>query len=292
MNVNSIKEIRPGRQFPKRILAVLLSITVIAGAFVALDRAGKAATDTVNVVRVKNAGGIPSKSVITKGDLEIYPIIKKEFKEDMVTSIDEAANKYSLYFLRGKTVLYKDQLSTEKPLKNEWMYELDKANEVLTIPYNYLECGGDILTPGDVVRIRAAYDDIQSEAASGDRYIPGLGGRDRLVRKMETLFDSIAVRDLLNAKGHSIYEVYKEVLKLSEDKKQEVMKSRDFLDNILPRSLVLEGTKEQADKFAMYKNKKEISFTITMLSRQGNTKIMDQLPTVAKEIESWISEKN
>lgn len=298
MKVNSIKEIRPGSQLPKKLLAVFISISIIAGAFVFLNTASKAARDTVDVVRIKRAEGLPAKSVITRADLEIYPVISREYSKDMVTKIEDVENKYSLYFLRNKSILFSDQVSSEKPLKNEWLYELDSSNEVLTIPYDYLECAGDILTPGDVVRIRVAYDDLESESeqiqaenSAVDRIIPGFGREEKIVRKMETLFDSIKVRDLLNSKGHSIYEVYKEVLKLSESKKQEVMKSREFLENILPKSLVLEGTRDQVDKFAKYKSKKEISFTITLLSRKGNTSIMDQLPTVAKEIESWITEE-
>ncbi|MCX7711682.1 MAG: flagellar biosynthesis protein FlgA [Clostridia bacterium] len=290
MKVNSIKEIRPGSQFPKKLFAILISIAVILGSFFFLNNASKAAQDTVEVVRIKSSDGIPAKTVITKEDLEMYSLIRKEFKEDMVTNLEDAVNKYSLYFLRGKTILYKDQFSAEKPLKNEWMYFLEKSGEVLTIPYNYLECAGDILTPGDNVKIRVAYDETTTESRDADPSSPGYG-REKTVRKVDTLFESITVKDLLNSKGHSIYEVYKEVLKLNESKRQEVMKSSDFLDSILPKSLVLEGSTAQVDNYAKYKNKKEISFTITLLSRKDNKNIMDQLPTVAKEIESWISEK-
>ncbi|MCX7842377.1 MAG: flagellar biosynthesis protein FlgA [Clostridia bacterium] len=280
MKVNSIKDIRPGSHLPRKLFAIFISLLVITGAFIVLNNASKAASDTVNVVRVKRSDGIPAKTVITKEDVEVYPIISREYSKDMVTSIDDVTNKYSLYYLRDKTVLHLDQVSNEKPLKNEWLYELDKDSEVLTIPYSYLECAGDILTPGDIVRIRVAYDEEEKDTG------------DKTGRKVGTLFESITVKDLLNSKGHSIYEVYKEVLKLSEAKKQEVMKSRDFLENILPKSLVLEGTSAQVDKYAKYKNKRDISFTITILSRKGNTNIMDQLPTVAKEIESWITPKN
>lgn len=292
MNINNIKDIRPGRQLPKKLLAIFVSILIITGSFILLNNTGKAARDTVNVVKIKHKEGIPAKTPITEEDLEIYPLISREFGEDMVTDINEAVGNYSLYYLRGKTILYKDEFSAEKPLKNEWLYQLDKESEVLTIPYSFLECGGDILTPGDTVRIRVAYDDTEAarDPSRGDSFSSGYGN-EKITRKADTLFESISVKDLLNSKGHSIYEVYKEVLKLSEAQKQEVMKSSDFLDNILPRSLVLEGTAGQVEKYAKYKSKKDISFTITILSRQGNTSIMDQLPTVAKEIESWISEK-
>ena len=106
------------------------------------------------------------------------------------------------------------------------------------------------------------------------------------------LFDKITVRDLLNGKGHSIYEVYKEVLKLSEEQRQKVMKSNEFMENILPKALILEGTKEQADKYAKFSDDGEARFTITILSRKNNQNIMDQLPTIEKEVESWIQQGN
>jgi len=177
-----------------------------------------------------------------------------------------------------------DQLSGVNPFKNEWLYQLDENSEVLTLPYDYLQCGGDIVTPGDTVRIRVAYN--TEKPAAG-----GYGGTEK-ERKLEILFDKITVRDMLNGKGHSIYEVYKEVLKLSEQKRQDVMKSAEFMENILPKSLVLEGTRADADRFARFNVKEEgTAFTITILSRKNNSNIIDQLPTTEKEIESWIQAK-
>jgi hypothetical protein len=290
MKINSIKDIGTGRRFPKRIFAVLISITIIVVAFVVLNNADNAAKDTVDIVRIRPSDGIPANTLVTEDMIEKYPIIRKEYDESMITydKKDEVLNKYSLYYLRSKSPIYADQLTTEKPLKNEWLYQLDEKNEVLTLPYNYLNCGGDILTPGDVVRIRVAYTDTVT--GNTDDY-PGFAGREEQ-RKLEVLFDKITVKDLLNSKGHSIYEVYKEVIKLGEEQRQKVMKSSEFMENILPRALILEGTKEQADKYAKFSDDGEARFTITILSRKDNKNIMDQLPTIEKEVESWIQQGN
>ncbi|HEX9058750.1 MAG TPA: flagellar biosynthesis protein FlgA, partial [Clostridia bacterium] len=101
----------------------------------------------------------------------------------------------------------------------------------------------------------------------------------------------IIVKDMLNSNSHSIYEVYKEVMKLSEDKKQEVMKSEDFLKNIQPRSLLLAGSKEQMTNYAKFKSADPKAFLITILSRANNEVILDQLPTLQNEVESWIDKK-
>ncbi len=283
MKVNSVKDIRPGSQFPKRFIAVVICVLVIAAAFIVINNANKDARDTIDIIRVKSSDGIPAKTVVTESQLEKYPIIKKEYTQDMVTydKIKDVVNKYTLYYLRGKSPIHMDQLTTEKPIKNEWLYQLHENSEVLTLPYDYLQCGGDIVTPGDIVRIRVAYN-VEKPAAEG------FGGTEK-ERKLEILFNKITVRDMLNSKGHSIYEVYKEVLRLSESKRQQVMKSDEFMENILPKSLILEGTKADADKFARFNVKEEgTAFTITILSRKNNKGIIDQLPTMEKEIETWI----
>lgn len=286
MNINSVKNINPGGQFAKRFLAILISLTIIIIAFMVLSNVNNAAKNTVDIVRVKSSDGIPAKTLITKDDIERYPIIQKEFTSDMVKyeEADKVIDKYSVYFLRGKTPVFKDQINDQKPIKNDWLYQLNKANEVLTIQYNYLECGGDILTPGDRIRIRVNYEEEDAQ--------DGRVTRTSRVKRTDVLFNEIQVRDLLNSKGHSVYEVYKEVLKLSEKKRQEIIKGKEFMESIMPRALLLEATKEQIDTFARYKDKQDKSLTITILSRQGNKEVLDQLPALEKEIESWISKTN
>ena len=146
MKINSIKDIGTGRRFPKRFFAVVISITIIIAAFVVLSNADNAAKDTIDIIRVRPSEGISANTLVTENMIEKYSIIQKEYNDDMVTydRRDEVLNKYTLYYLRGKSPVFADQLTTEKPLKNEWLYELDE-NEVLTLPYNYLNCGGILL---------------------------------------------------------------------------------------------------------------------------------------------------
>jgi hypothetical protein len=201
------------------------------------------------------------------------------------TEKDAVLGKLTLYYMRKNSILYRDQLTDERTQKNEWLYTLDAESEVLTLQYNFLECGGDILMPGDRVRIRISYEHGEAAQDSGVTY-----SDDRKRFITETLFDSISVVDMLNANSHSIYEVYKEVARLSEDKKQEVMKSSEFLRNIQPKSLVLAASKEQVDNYAKYSNIASQNLLITILSRNGSEVILDQLPTVQKEVESWLNQ--
>lgn len=290
MDINSIKSIKPGNQLPKKLLAVFISLAVIIGAFIFLNNLNNSAKDTVDIVVVRSSGGLPANTIITEDNISKYSIIRKEFKEDMITydNADSVLNKYSLYYMRNGDPIYNDQLTEEKPLKNQWLYELEKDYEVVTIKYDYLECAGDIMTPGDLVRVRVTYTDENAaqQPLNGMPY----GGGSQKVKKTEILFDSIRVKDLINSSGHSIYEVYKEVLKLSEKERLEAMKSRDFMQSVKAESLLLAATKEQVNKYAKLKSQQDAVFTFTILSRDGNEEILDQLPVIEKEVESWITE--
>ena len=295
MNINNLKEIRFSNKTYKKVLAVIISLIIVVASYIVIDNAGKAAKDTVDIIRIKPSEGLPAKTIITENDIERYPLIKKEFEEhgDILTydKLDDVLGMYTLYYLREKTPITKDLISPERPLKNEWLYNVDPNNEVITIPYNYLSAGGDILTPGDTIRVRITYESTQPDNTQSQIPDFSLPNTDNKFKKVQVLFESITVRDLLNSNGHSIYEVYKEVLRLNEHDKHEVMTSNEFLQNIRPRSLLLEATREQANTYAKYGDLAEKSFTITILSRQNNENIIDQLPIIEKEIELWGSKK-
>lgn len=291
MDLSSIKSVSPNRKLFKKIMALLFSLVVIIVSFYVLNNANQAAKDTIEVLRVKQDGGLPAQSVLTDKNVEKYSIIKKEYTKDMILSEDlpTITNKLTKYFIRNGSILYTDQLTDEKPQKNEWLYQMNDETEALTLPYNYLEAGGDILMPGDRVRIRVSYEDKESSEMNPNDVF-SRPSQDKVI-KTEVLFDSIIVKDMLNANSRSIYEVYKEVLRLSEDKKQEVMKSQEFLKNIQPRALLLEGSREQINQYAKYKGLEGKTLLITILSRNNSDVILDQLPTLQSEVESWLDKK-
>lgn len=293
MDLSGIKSKTPNKHMFKRVAALLFSILIIVISYMVMTKASKDASDVVEVLRVKSNEGIPAFVVITDNTVEKYQIIKKEYTEDMILSedMDSIKGKLSAYYIRGNSVLYKDQLIDEKPKQNEWLYQVNEKNEVLTLPYNFLEVGGDILMPGDRVRIRVSYE-VEEKSAVGSNPNAIYSESTNSIKKTEVLFESIIVKDMLNSSSHSIYEVYKEVQKLNQQKKQDVMKSKDFLMNIQPKALLLEGTSEQINNYAKYKGLNGNSFLITILSRKDSDVIIDQLPTLENEVESWIGKED
>lgn len=296
LNINKVKQVQPNKNFAKKIIAITISILVLILSYNIINKSTKEVQDTVSVVRIRNSNGIPAQTVITEDDVETYQMVKKEYSEEMIRSedIDNVIGEYAAYYLRKDGVVYKDQVVSEISKKNEWLYDLDEEFEVLTLPYNYLECGGDILVPGDRIRIRATYE--TEEAIPEQAYYEDYSAIDYRSKntnmRTQIIFDSIIVKDMLNVNSHSIYEVYKEVLKLSEGQREKAMKSKDFLKSIQPKALVLSGTKEQINEYAKYINIDSKKLIITILSRENSEIVLDQLPTIEKEVKSWIEENS
>ncbi|OPZ92505.1 MAG: hypothetical protein BWY74_01556 [Firmicutes bacterium ADurb.Bin419] len=293
MDITSIKNIKPGSNLPKKMFAVLVSVSVVVVSFLYLNRVNNDAKELVEIVVIKSSDGVPAKTLLTDKLVGKGTILKTDFKEGMVTydKIGEVLSKYSAYFLRHDTPIYYDQMVNTKPVRNEWLYSLSEKTEVLTVPYDYDKCGGDVLMPGDYVRVRITkeidkYTAISTDVGQNPYYGAGTGSTKQMIT--EVLFDRILVKDMLNSKGHSIYEVYKEVLKLSEEERQAAMTSKDFMQSVLAKSLVFEATPEQVVKYAEA-NSDSSKFTFTILTRAGNENLIEQLPTIEKEVETWVN---
>ena len=282
-----------------KILTVFISVVVLLAAFASLSRADRAARNTVAVVRAK--AGIPANTLITGDEVEKYDLILQEYNADEMILYedveDEVFGKYTSYYIRENSVLFLDQLIDEKPLRNEWLYSLSNNEEVLTIPYRYTEAGGDILLPGDLIRIRVSYEVETPSTPPTSEYddydynpnaYTGSYGSKKTIRT-DILFDSIVVKDMLNSNGRSVYEVYKEVMRLDEKQRISVMQSKEFQANIKPSALILAGKPEDMDRYATFRaTTGNSSFLITILSRVGNTIGFDDLPTLETEVRSWI----
>ena len=264
----------------RSIIAYVLAAVALLFAYTMLQKASADIQNTVGVLRVKHREGLPAYTNINEDNInsyiEVYNLTAKEYREDMLLAEDIGAIKgsYTLYYLRNKDILTKDSITYTRPLKNEWLYVMEEGLEALTLSYNYMEAGGDILTPGDKIRVRASFDLEEYDEETGTY---------NTIRKTEEVFNTIQVQDLLNSSGHSVYEVYKELSSMTGEKRRESMRDRNFLQSILPKSLILVGTPEQALTYAEYKDRDGLVWTITILSRKGNSEVADQLSYIKDE---------
>ena len=281
-----------GKKTVTKIITVVISIAALALCFIYLQNIDSAARNTVKIVRAKNE--MPAYALISREDIEAYDIIKKEYDNAMILfeNAESIYGKYTTTNIRKSTVLYQDQLMDERPLRNEWLYGLNSDEEVVTIPYNSTEAGGSILLPGDLIRVRVSYEVEETAPAVPDdenpnSYITPQKTNKKI--KTDILFNSIVVKDMINTNGNSVYEIYKEVMRLDEKQRQDVMKSNDFISSIRPKALLLAGSPADMERYAQYKySVSSGSFLITILSRTGNEIGLDRLPTLETEVRSWM----
>jgi hypothetical protein len=279
-----------GKKLVLKIIAVVISILVLALTFLYLNNADRAARDTVRIVRVRRA--LPAYSVITRDDVEGYDLIRAEYDRNSMILFEDVEDvvyeKYAAYYIRESTILYIDQLTDTRPLRNEWLYTLMEDEEVFTIPYNYMEAGGNILLPGDTVRVRVHFEEREESARDAFDFSTSYQTTNRIIRT-DIVFDSIVVKDMLNSNGQSIYEIYREVMRLNDSQRREVMQSSQFQSSIRPRSLVLAGMPEDITRYAAYRGSMSGgNFLITLLSRPDGAAGFDSLPTLETEVRTWI----
>jgi hypothetical protein len=295
------KGLSGGKRIAIKIVTVALSVLALLITFVYLNNVDRAARDTVSVVRLRR--DIPANTLLTTDDVERYDLIRREFNEREMILFenveDEVYGRYSAYFIRRETVLYGDQLIDERTVRNEWLYTLSEDEEVVTIPYRHSEAGGDLLLPGDLIRIRVTYEAETPVSNTApyyyDDFNPNIQSSSSTGRSTVTdiLFDSIVVKDMLNSSGRSIYELYKEVMRLDERQRESVMASRDFISNTRPAALLLAGTAEDMERYARFRATVSSSnFLITILSRADNLSDFESLPILETEVRSWIDGGN
>ena len=277
MKLNAVKVVKPKKNLLKRILAVAGSVVVFVVCLLVLNYVRGETEQYVAVIRVKAADGIPAGKTIAEGDVEVYNIIKKEYSSDMVTlseelSLDGFINQapYLNCFLRKNRVLFSADLGNEKVSSLPYIDYMSDEEELLTVPYDYREASGYILMPGDRINIRAIYLD------SGEEIV-------------EDLFSGIVVADMLNKSSESIYEKYMDVINLPENKRQEQLNNQDFVKSITPAALQLIVTEDQVIAYAKYGSRRSSakSMVITLLSRANSNIIIDQLPAIRNEVNSW-----
>lgn len=277
-----------------KIITVALSALALFATFAYLQKTNSAAQDTVNIVRIKK--DLPAGAAITIDDVEKYAIIEKEYDiENMIPyeSVDDVKNiiqnKLTSYYLRGLTPLYKDQLTEKKMPRDIILETLPEGYELTTIPYNYKEAGGNILLPGDLIRMRVSY---EVDVIPQDEYDSDNGNYYQWTKKIiktDTVFDSITVTDMLNSNGDSIYNIYLEVMRLSEKERQEILKNKDFLTSVKPAALQLTLLPEDVERYNSFKiSAGNGSFLITVLGRNGNDIDFSAFTTLETEVRSWL----
>ena len=276
-----------------RLFGLLIAIALIV--FVCILTAISSAENrkTVSVVRLKES--VSANSMITENMIEEYEMYYKEFEQYGVVSFSDGSRKksvvtwedrdmivnqrYSAYYLRGGTVLFWDSTIKEQTKKNSYLYSMD--GELLNIQMNTTDFG-DMVVPGDTLNIRARYTKVNYDLPSEDQYrLSSRSGNSTAVQETvtEMLFSEVTVLDMLNSSGNSIFDIYYDYISKSKAQQNALLNDEDFLKSVTPKTILLEVTAEEADRF-LEMEANSPTYLMTLLPRTGSNSIIDSLAEI------------
>lgn len=313
--------ITKGRRLFEKVLWLVLAVVCIGGVLFMMDKYVKDRTETVDIVKVGNKA-ITQDTLIENYHLTRYAIIKKEYNAETMflwSELEDITGKYASYFIKEGTPIYKDSIFGEKRYRNEWMYEIEEGYEVLTIPFDYRMAGGNILVPGDSVRVRAFYEsafDIYNEQTKKEPVQEDLYDsveevdeeeveegteEENVSEQAEDIYDEAiknhqlisGSQDLVQvatifeemevidmlSNGASIYEKYLELKDMSESDRNARLADQDFMRSIIPDAMIVVVTEEQAMKY-LQATAVDATLVFTILPRDMNNTILDKIDLI------------
>lgn len=276
-----------------RLLGVLIAVALII--FVCILTAISSAENrkTVSVVRLKDS--VSANSMITEDMIEEYEMYYKEFEQYGVVSFSDGSRKksvvtwedrdmivnqrYSAYYLRGGTILFWDSTIKEQTKKNSYLYSMD--GELLNIQMDTTDFG-DMVVPGDTLNIRARYTKVNYDLPSEEQYkLSSRNSNSTAVQETvtEMLFSEVTVLDMLNSSGNSIFDIYYDYISKSKAQQNALLNDEDFLKSVTPKTILLEVTAEEADRF-LEMEANNPTYLMTLLPRTGSNSIIDSLAEI------------
>jgi len=276
-----------------RLFGVLIAIALIIFVCVLTAISSAENRKTVSVLRLKES--VSANSMITENMIEEYEMYYKEFEQYGVVSFSDGSKKksvvtwedrdmivnqrYSAYYLRGGTVLFWDSTIKEQTKKNSYLYSMD--GELLNIQMDTTDFG-DMVVPGDTLNIRARYTKVNYDLPSEEQYkLSSRNSNSTAVQETvtEMLFSEVTVLDMLNSSGNSIFDIYYDYISKSKAQQNALLNDEDFLKSVTPKTILLEVTAEEADRF-LEMEANSPTYLMTLLSRTGSNSIIDSLAEI------------
>lgn len=284
-----------------RVVGVIIALLVVV--FVSVLTAISAAENkkTITVVRLKGDTPIAANTMITEDMVESYDMYYKEYQQygtmkfsdgstrsTIVTWEDRdliIGQRYAAYYLRGGTVLFWDSTIKDQTRKNSYLYSM--SGELLNINMNTVSDFGDMVVPGDTLNIRATYTktnyDLSDEEAYKLAYANGTNITSVETTVIEPLFEEVAILDMLNAKGNSIFDIYYDYISMTKSEQAAALADDDFLSSVKPSSILLEVTSEEVEHY-MVMQSAGATYQITLLPRSSSSSIIDSLNDIQDAI--------
>ena len=284
-----------------RVVGVIIALLVVV--FVSILTAISAAENkkTITVVRLKGDTPIAANTMITEDMVESYDMYYKEYQQYGTMKFSEGSTRstivtwedrdliigqrYAAYYLRGGTVLFWDSTIKDQTKKNSYLYSM--SGELLNINMNTVSDFGDMVVPGDTLNIRATYSktnyDLTDEESYKLAYANGGNITSVETTVIEPLFEEVAILDMLNSNGNSIFDIYYDYISMSKADQAAALANKDFLSSVKPSSILLEVTSEEVEHY-MEMQSAGATYQITLLPRSSSSSIIDSLNDIQDAI--------
>lgn len=279
-----------------RVVGVLVALIFIVIVIVLMGIATSESRQQISVVMLKD--NVSANAMITDDMIEEYKMYYNELKNYGVQELSDGTKRqtivewkykdqvvgkrYAAYYLRGGTVLFWDSTVKEQSKKNSYLYSMD--GELLNIQMDTKDFG-DMVVPGDVINVRASYNTVDYSLTSEEQYRLSLQSGERTtmsgvqVSKNELLFSEVAILDMLNSDGASIFDIYYDYISKSKAEQNALLQDDAFLQSVTPSTILLEVTAEEADRF-MEMESLGAEYLMTLLPRTGSSAILDSLSDI------------
>lgn len=194
---------------------------------------------------------------------------------------NEIINKYASYYIKSGTPVYYESIGTESGKQYSYLYSMD--GELLKVSLN-ANTFGQMLVPGDHINVRASYTDTLNTLPTYDEFYlqqqMGITSQNTVERQI-LLFNNVAILDMLNSNGESIFDLYYEILTLPKEQQIEMINSEEFIKAVEPAEILLNVTPEEADRY-MSIQAKGPTYMMTLLPRTSSnaiTELLNELQT-------------
>lgn len=288
IDVNGVTE-RNKVKFSQTILILMVLMLFIVVVIIINAVSVNKLQQKVAIVNLKSS--VAQNQMITSDNLEQAYMYAAEFKNVGTVTLSDGTERaavvrweerdsiiggYAAHYLRHGTPVYWDSLTRETTKKNSYLYKMDGELVKLDVSADVF---GDMVVPGDKVNIRCIYTETSYKLPTVEEYeaMNQLGlTMNSSEEKQIKLFSNVAILDMLNSSGESIFDIYYDLTNMSTAQQQQMIKTDDFKSKTAPSQILLCVTEEEADMYMRIKNKNP-EYMLTLLPREGSNLILDAL---------------
>lgn len=272
---------------------MILIFLVVAGVIGLNFASSMALRDTISVVNFISA--VPQDGIIKLDNMVETQMSKSEYERQGIVTLSDGTqrraivtwderesinNTYASYYIRQNTPVYWDAIGNETPKQYSYLYNMD--GELLKISMD-ASTFGQMLVPGDHINVRAAYTETVYTLPTEEEFMlqqqTGIAPQTAVKRQI-LLFNNVAILDILNSNGESIFDKYYELLALPKDQQATVINSEEFIESVQPSEILLNVTPEEADRYMSIQSSGP-TYMMTLLPRTSSNAITEVLNELA-----------